>query len=423
MERSRGTLLYRLVAAVLLGVGLLEAAEDSHGPSTSVELHEVLRLALKNSPEIKRIDAVLAGKLATATEVQLPQNPELEVEGRVPEAKAQDSRLTPSYETKLTLPFRLSHLGMRQIYASALKSTANLEKQADLVRVLNETTILYYRLWMLQKREEILKDSEKQAQEVVSRIAEALEKKETPLTEGNLFKAEAIRFGVELKVTQAERMQAQGDLLSVIGSPWKELKLSTPVLRSIPEDRFKLTTFAQGRANLQRLIEQRQRVAARRYEVARMDIFPELSLRGIYDRSENGESKEWGAGFAARIPLWDFNQAEIKRSKAEKGVADLEAQALDRMTFDRVVEIRMKRAIALQTRVEAYWNDVLPAYQKSYELSRYQFEQGQASMMQLWQVQQKVAEITDKTLQDTVESLAARTLLEQAIGGKIEEIP
>ena len=388
-----------------------------------MELHEVLRLALKNSPEIRRVDATLAEKLATATDVQLPQNPEVEIEGRVPEGKAQDLRLTPSYEVKLTQPFRFSYLGMRQVYAAALKSTANLERQADLVRVLNETTILYYRLWMLQKREVILKDSEKEAKEVVSRIAEALEKKETPSTEGNLFKAEAIRFGVELKATQAERMQTQADLLAAIGSPWKEIKLLTPTLRSIPEDRFKLTSFAQGRANLQLLVEQRQRAAARRYDVARMDIFPELSLRGIYDRSENGESKEWGAGLVARIPLWDFNQAELKRSKAQKAVADADSQALDRMTFDRVVEIRMKRATALQARAEAYWNDVLPAYQKSYELSRFQFEQGQASMMQLWQVQQKVNEATDKALQDTVESLSARTLLEQAIGGKIEEIP
>lgn len=425
MKRYKGVLSYRWMTWVCLALGfsLLQSGEIAIRPSASLELNEVLRLALKNSPEIKRIDATLSEKLATATEVQLPQNPELEIEGRVPEVKAQDFRLTPSYEVKLTQPIRLSHLGMRQVYASALKSTAHLERQADLVRVLNETTLLYYRLWMLQKREDILKDSEKQAKEVVSRIEEALEKKETPLTEGNLFKAESIRFGVELKATQAERMQAQADLLAAIGSPWKEIKLVTPSLRSIPEDRFKLTSFAQGRANLQLLVEQRQRAATRRYDVARMDIFPELSLRGIYDRSESGESKEWGAGLVARIPLWDFNQAELKRSKAEKAVADVDSQSLDRMTFDRVVEIRMKRAIALQSRAEAYWNDVIPAYQKSYDLSRYQFEQGQASMIQLWQVQQKVTEATDKALQDTVESLSARTLLEQAIGGKIEEIP
>lgn len=402
---------------------MVHASELKGEPVVSMQLDEVLQLALKSSPEIKRIDATLADKLAAATEAQILQNPELEVEGVVPSTKAKDFRLTPAYEVKLTQPFRLSHFGMRQTYALALKQTARLEQQAEVLRVLNETVLLYYRLWMLQKRELILEDSEKQAKEVLTRIAEAIESQETPATEGNLFKAETVRFGVELKATQSERRQAQADLLAAAGSPWKEIQLTPPVLSPIPDDRFKLTEFAQTRANLQLLVEQRQRAAARRYDVARMDIFPELSLRGLYDRNADGSEESWGAGLVVRIPIWDFNQAEVKRSQAGKAVADAEAQAFDRMTFDRLVDIRMKRAIALQTRAEAYWNDVLPAYQKSYELSRYQFEQGQVNMLQLWQVQQKVAEAMEKALQNTVEALAARTLLEQAIGGKIEEIP
>jgi outer membrane protein TolC len=398
-------------------------AEEQPRAAEFLKLDQVLRLALKNSPEVKKVDAELAEKLASATEAQLPENPELEAEARIPREKASDLRLTPSYEFKLTQPFRLSHLGMRQSYAAALKHTARLEQQADLLRVLNETTLLYYRLWMLQQREKLLADSEQQAREVTERIAEAVEKQGTPSTEGNLFKAEAIRFGVELKATQAERAQAQMDLLAAIGSPWKEIRLEQPLLASIPQDRFKLTGFAQTRANLQHLVEQRQRAAARRYDVARMDIFPELSIRGIYERSDDGNEEAVGAGVLVRVPLWDFNQAEIKRSKAEKAVAEAEAQALDRMSFDRIVETRMKRAVALQIRAEAYWNDVLPAYQKSYELSRHQFEQGQASMLQLWQVQQKVSEAVEKALSDTAEALAARTLLEQALGGRIEEIP
>ncbi len=380
-------------------------------------------MALRQSPEIKKVDAALAEKLAAATDVQIPENPELEAEAVMPLEKAQDGRITPGYEFKLTQSFRLSHLGMRQTYAAALKHTARMEQQADLLRVLNETTLLYYRLWMLQKREVILADSEKQAREVTARIAEAIEKNETPSTEGNLFKAEAIRFGVELKATQAERTQAQMDLLNAIGSPWQEVVLEAPSLAPIPEDRFKLTSFAQSRANLQRLVEQRQRAASRRHDVAKMDIFPELSVRGIYQRSDDGDDEEAGVGVLVRIPIWDFNQAELTRSRVGKAVADAEAQALDRMTFDRIVETRMKRAIAMQARAEAYWNDVLPAYQKSYELSRHQFNEGQASMMQLWQVQQKVSESADKALRDTVDALAARTLLEQAIGGKIEELP
>lgn len=136
-----------------------------------------MSLSLKSNPEIKRIDFELAEKQALASEIQLPENPEIEVEARVPDKKAANLKINPAYEIKLTQPLRLSHLGMRQTYAAALKSTANLEKQAQLIRALNETTLLYYQLWILQKREAILKSSQKDAEEVVKRIAEAIEKK------------------------------------------------------------------------------------------------------------------------------------------------------------------------------------------------------------------------------------------------------
>jgi outer membrane protein, heavy metal efflux system len=400
----------------------LATASAQKSETISLTLEEALRLSLLHSPEIKKIDAALAQKLAAATEAQLPENPELEMEGLVPANKAEDLRITPKYNVQLTQPFRLSHFGLRQTYAAALKQTANVERQADLLRVLNETVLLYYRLWMLQKKEVILADSEQQAQEVVARIAEALEKRETPATEGNLFKAEAIRFGVELKSTQAERLQAEADLLAAMGSPRKPLQLTEPRLKPIPTDLFKLTGFAQGRANLQRLVEQKQRAAARRYDVARLDTFPQLSLRGLYERSADGRDQEWGAGLVVRVPVWDWNQAELQRAKAENAVAVAEARAFDRLTFDRLVEIRHKQATAAQTRAEAYWQQVIPAYLKSYELSRHMFDQGQVNMLQLWQVQQKVTEATDTALRNTVEALAARTMLEQAIGGKIEEI-
>jgi cobalt-zinc-cadmium efflux system outer membrane protein len=398
-------------------------AEPSPPFFAPLQLDEALRMALKHSPEIKKTNAALADKLAAATDIQLPPNPELQVEARVDDSKAGDLHLTPAYETQLTQTFRLSHFGMRQVYAAALKHSANLEQQADVLRVLNETVLLYYRLWMLQKREKVLASSEKEARQVIARIEQALARQEMPLTEGSLFKADAIRFGVELKATQAERMQAQADLIAALGCPWQEVTLTAPRLEPIPSDRFQLTQFAQGRANLQRLVEQKQRAAARRYDVARMDIFPELSLRGIYDRSDDGKEAAWGAGLVVRIPIWDWNQGEVQRAKAGKEAADAEASVIDRVTFDRIVEIRMKRASALQLRAEAYWNDVLPAYQKSYEIGRRLFDQGQANMLQLWQFQQQVTATSDKAMQDTVDALAARTLLEQTIGGKIEEIP
>lgn len=410
-----------LLPALLFSMTFVQGEADVLKPEQissdrEFTLNQVLRASLQNNPDIKKIDLDLAEKLARATEIQIPENPELQIDVFSPESGSK------RYNAEVAQSLRLSHFGLRQIYAAALKHAATMERQADLIRVLNDTALLYYRYWALEKRAVMLADSEKQAAEVAKRISEALEAKETPAIEGNLFKAEALRFGAELKVTQAEKAQVQADLLRAMGLPWQEIKVSRPLLAPIPTKLFTLQEFALQRTNLRDLVIARQRAANRRYDVARVDIFPELAPRFVYERNEDGV-EDWGAGLAIRIPLWDWNQAENKRAKAESELANAEARAFDRVTLDRIIEIRHRRAIALQARADAFWNDVIPTYQKSFEISRYMFEQGQASMLQLWQVQQKVIEAQTTALQDAIDALAARTLLEQAIGGKIEEIP
>jgi outer membrane protein TolC len=385
-------------------------------------LEEVLSRSLKWNPEIKRINVNLAEKLANATETQIPPNPAVQLDAIIPDARIGDFKNSPNYEVELTQTIRLTHFGLRQTYAIALENAATLEQQAELIRVLNDTALLYYRLWILQQREEMLRESEKQAQDVTKRITEAIEKEETPTTEANLFKAEAIRFGIELKATQGERIETQAELLNAIGMVWQDIKMVEPKLAPIPD--FKtLEEFAHTRSNLRTLILARQRAANRRYDVARMDIFPQLSPRLLYHRANSGREEDWGIGIEFSIPLWDWNQAENKRAKAAKELADAEVTAFENLSLERMIQIRQKQATALQLRAESYWKDVLPAYKKGYELSRYMFEQGQASMLQLWQVQQRLIELSESTLKSMADALAARTLLEQAIGGKIEEIP
>jgi outer membrane protein TolC len=411
-----------LQAAASLG----EGAATAQPPSDSKELlslDSALRLALRQSPQIRRVNASLADRLATAREIEVLPNPELQLQMAIGANNTGPFDLAAGMENILMQSFRLSHFGMRQAYSAALKNAANLEQQAEILGLLNDTVLQYYRLWMLQKREAFLSQSELEVRSVIARIEEALANQEIPMLEGALFKAEAVRFSVEHQSTQAERMQAQANLLEMIGSGWKEIRLLAPQLEPIPTDPLRLTKFARKRANLQRVLEQKLLAASRRHEVAEMDIFPELSVQGIYDGGSGGSSGVWGAGVVVKIPIWDQNQAERDRAEAQRALAEAESQSLDRITFERIVEIRMKRAVATQERAEAYWNEVIPAYQKSYAAGRHLFDQGQANMMQLWQLQRQVAEANEKALEDTVAALAARSMLEQAIGGKIEEIP
>ncbi len=397
-------------------------SHQSQAPRT-MSLGEALRLALRNSPDIYRVDQALANQLAAATDIQLPPNPVLQADYFPQEEELRALGAPNEYDFTFKQQFRLSHLGLRQAYAAAMKRVSRIEHRAEVIRVLNETVLLYYQYWMLHQRRRILEGAQTQAEEIVQRIASAIERQETPSTQGNLFKAEVVRFQAEIAANRAEEKEIQLRLLRAMGLPYQELRLAPPSLRPIPEDTFALLNFAQSRANLRELVLAKQRAAARRQEVADLDIFPALTAKFLYAVTTDFTEPEYGGGFEVSIPVWDWNQAERQRAKAEKKVADAEAATMERLSFDRLVEARQRKAIAQQARADAFWNQVVPAYQEAYRLTQHMFEQGQASMIQLWEVQQSLNRASDQALEATAKALSARTQLEQVLGGKIEEIP
>jgi outer membrane protein TolC len=65
---------------------------------------------------------------------------------------------------------------------------------------------------------------------------------------------------------------------------------------------------------------------------------------------------------------------------------------------------------------------VLPAYRAAYDATLSQFRAGQATALQLFEVQRSVVEAQEKSFEHAVEALSARTQLEQLIGGRLEEV-
>ena len=65
---------------------------------------------------------------------------------------------------------------------------------------------------------------------------------------------------------------------------------------------------------------------------------------------------------------------------------------------------------------------MIPAYRAAYNGTLEQFRAGQASTLQLFEVQRSLVEAQEKAFDYAVEALSARTHLEQLIGGRIEEV-
>ena len=383
-------------------------------------LDEVLSLALKNSPEIKAVDAELANRLADAKQTGLLRNPEVGV--AFPQKFRRDDKPDdPVVTATLTQPFTIADFGYRQTVARALKEVATLDAQVEVFRVLNDSVLIYYRAWALQQRLKVVKDAEKQSKEVVALISKAIEEGTIPSTEGNIFAAEAIRFGVESKAVAAELELARADVIRITGRKWKDIVFERPHLMVIPADAAKVVQFAQSRSNLHERLQLKEQAARKQMHLAHLKAFPELSPQLIYERERDGV-KTIGIGVTLPLPLFDWNQAESLRTRGTWEKARADREALERVGFENQVEVIQKRAIATQERADAYWDRVIPAYQKAYLLGRQMFEMGEASMLQLWQLQKSLVESQGQALQFTVESLGARTTFESAIGAKVEEI-
>jgi hypothetical protein len=91
--------------------------------------------------------------LGRAIEAQLKLNPAFKVTaGRA----SDEDGVGSEFGLEVEQPFRPSDFGLRKTYAAALRVAANLEQQADVLRVLNGTAVTFYRAWSLQERADLL---------------------------------------------------------------------------------------------------------------------------------------------------------------------------------------------------------------------------------------------------------------------------
>jgi len=414
-----------LIATVLAGWqahGLAQVAVEpltDHDATGSLNLEEAVRRSLRYNPEIARLDAVLTDKLGRAIQTEVKLNPAFKVTGGY--ASERDGA-GGAFEFEIEQPFRPSDFGLRKTYAAALHLAANLEQQADVLRVLNATAVIYYRAWSWQERAALLAGARTQADDVLNTIQEQLEAGQSNISQRSIFEAEVARFSAELLAVRGELVGAQAELERAIGKPVTGLRLIRPAYPSLPGTRA-LVAFAESRSGLRRIALARRASAAKGLSVARADaVFPEFAP-GLITKYDNRKDESGiGITIAGRIPFWDRNQGEIVRARGALDAADRELDSFDRVSLDRSVAARRQQLLNLQARATAYADQVIPAYRAAYDATLAQFRAGQATTLQLFEVQRSLVEAQEKSFEYAVEALSARTHLEQLIGGRIEEV-
>ena len=385
----------------------------------TLTLENAMQRSLRHNPEIAQLGAALADKLARAIEAEVKQNPEFKVTGGYTSESEGDGG---EVELELEQPLRPSDFGLRKTYASALRVAANLEQQADVLRVLNNTALVYYRAWALQERAVLLTGARAQAGDVLSTIEEQLAAGQSDVSQRSIFEAETARFAAELLAVRGERAGALAELGRATGIGSAEMRLAPPLFTQIPPTGT-LAAFAESRSGIRRIALARRAAAAKNLTVARADaVFPEFAPGIVTNYGSRNEEAGIGITIAGRIPIWDRNQGEITRARGALEAADRELESFDRVSLARSIEGRRQQVINLQARADSFRDNVIPAYRAAYDAALAQFRAGQASTLQLFEVQKSLVEAQEKAFEYAVEALSARTQLEQLIGGRIEEV-
>ncbi len=403
---------YLLIILALLSVPAQALAE-------TLTLDQVIKESLQKNTSLFRVQREYEDKLADATETKLLDNPEVNID-----ATRANGKNGAGADLELTQPLKFSQLsGARYGYARALSNVASAEQKYEILKVINETTVLYTQVWLLSERKKLYDNYADDAEKMKKLVGASTRQGQTSPAASLLFSSDAAKLRADANAVQAELRQVRTELARLTGRSYQLAELQRPAFVAVPKDTEKLLTFAKEQSNLRNVVKSRVAAAERRLSVADQDaVLPGIGPRLLYSRSPDGDEKSYGIGVALSIPLWNQNDAERERANAELRQAKSEADLFVNLPQKDLIGELQQSATALQGRADSYFDSILPGYRKSYELTRSMFRQGQADALEVWQVREKLLTSENEALDALAQAVNARGALELELGGKLEEI-
>lgn len=139
--------------------------------------------------------------------------------------------------------------------------------------------------------------------------------------------------------------------------------------------------------------------------VAKASRAPNLDVSVF--RSDEIDKASTGVSLGLRLPLWNANRGDIARSSAAATVAGAEAERL-RLEIATELELRLRDLQIAADQVTLLQGELLTAAQRSVDLARFSYEEGETSLLDLLDAQ--------RTFRDTQRELAdARLALSLAL--------
>lgn len=383
----------------------------------TLSLETVIKQALQNSPETARVLNTVADANAEAFEIETLDNPTVEID-----VTAIEDDASRSIGIEFEQPLRLSNFGSRGSYADALRSTASIEQKAQMLELIHSITRGYASYWALQEQEKLLSQNASYARKKQKLVERAAKEGRVDAADAKIFKAEALRLEEQLRVIRARKTSGAANLLRMAGMDQTVFDAKRPKSPEIPT-LAKLTSLAGHEGSIRSLLESRKALAERRYNVARQDAgFPEFAPRAVIERDFDEDSTAILFGVNIAIPIWDRNNAELSRANAEHRLAQSNLNALNEQNFANVLTAAFKKAKAMQISASTYRNKIVPSWNDVQSITDKKFENGQASILDLFQMRERITDVQSEALQTYLNSIEAQIELESLIGQSLTNI-
>ena len=383
----------------------------------TLSLETVIMKALQNSPETARILNNLADADASAFEIETLKNPSAEID-----ITAIEDDASRSVGIEFEQPMRISNFGSRGSYASALRRTASIEQKAQILELIHSITRGYASYWALQEQEKLLSENANYARKKQKLIERAAKEGRVDTADAKIFQAEALRLEEQLLVVRAKKRSGASNLLRMAGMDQTNFDAKRPKSPVIPK-LSALSNIAGNEGSIRSLLESRKALAETRYNVARQDAgFPEFAPRAVIERNFDENSTAILFGLNIAIPIWDRNNAELSRANAERQLAQSNLTAMNEQNFANILAASFEQAKATQNSASTYRNKIVPSWIDVQSLTDKKFENGQASILDLFQMRERITDVQREALQTYLNSIEARIELESLIGQSLTDI-
>jgi len=383
----------------------------------TLTLDFLISSALDNSPETFRILKDSMDSKSRAFETETLKNPNAEI--NIMANRVQSSR---RIGVEFEQPLRLSNFGSRGSYAEAIRNTSDMVEKAKILELMHSVMRSYASYWILQEQERLVSQNVNYMIDKNELIELSVNEGRVDLSDSKVFSAEVLRYRNQLRNLRSKKSSSAVNLLRMAGLQYQQFEAVWPANTRVP-DLASVVALVNNETSIRSLMRSRNTLAERRYAVAREDAgFPEFAPRAIIEHDFGVSDTTLLLGVNISIPIWDRNNAELARAKAEKKLAQANLELMNESNFISVLTLSFNKVELSHKSVYTYRNEVLPLWKDIQAIADEKFRNGQVSVFDLLQIRERLTNVQREMLQADLDFMEAQIELESLLGQPLKGI-